>query len=162
MNNNKYVGAGLLSLFLLFSSLFVFDSAWASKHKQKTKGGSNPSLESSVEGQLDAASGRKEDPVAPQAFIAQVIKVALGFAGTVFLVLLLMAGYWLVTSRGRSEKIKKARKTALRAVVGLIIVLLSYSITLFVTEGVKQAGLQGELEQKEQETTNPAEDWFGL
>jgi len=110
------------------------------------------SLESTVTNQMEATSGRSEKTVKPQVFIARIIQVVLGLVGTVFLVLLLMSGYWLATSRGRSEQIKKARKTALRAVVGLIIILLSYSVTLFVTEGAQQAVLEGNVKQENQPT----------
>lgn len=121
------------------------------------------SLENTVTNQMQAASGRGEETVPPQVFIARIIKVVLGLVGTVFLVLLLMSGYWLVTSRGRSEQIKKARKTALRAVVGLIIIIMSYSVTLFVTEGIQQAALEGDIQQKNKPTTGEdIKNWLGF
>lgn len=75
----------------------------------------------------------------PQSIIAQIIKIVLSTLGTVFLVLIVLSGYWLLTARGQEEKIEKAQKTIRSAVVGLMIVLMAYSITYFVTKKLLDA-----------------------
>ncbi|MFB6181284.1 MAG: hypothetical protein ABEJ24_00085 [Candidatus Magasanikbacteria bacterium] len=126
--------------FVAIIALFLFAPAVSVNSQSEVK--------EDIKKQMKATSGRVDEPTKPQTFIARLVKIVLGLTGTVFLVLLLMSGYWLVTSRGRSEQIEKARKTALRATVGLVIVLLSYSITLFITSGVQQAALEGGVQQK--------------
>ena len=65
--------------------------------------------------------------------------IILTFLGVVFVYLIVLSGYWLVTSHGEEEKITKARKTIQGAIIGLIIVLLSYSIAYFVGKRIEGA-----------------------
>lgn len=89
--------------------------------------------------QLDAAGGSAGiSNVDPRVFVASMIQIALGVLGTVFAGLMVLAGYWFLIARGREEYIENAKKTMLRAVVGLLIVLLSYSITTLVLRGTEQ------------------------
>ena len=75
-------------------------------------------------------------PIDPRYAAASIIQIFLSILGTIFLVLLIMSGYWLITSRGEEEKVAKAQKTARGAVIGLAIVLAAYAITNFVVESV--------------------------
>lgn len=68
----------------------------------------------------------------PRVFVATMIQGALGILGTIFAGLLILAGYWFLIARGREEYIENAKTTMLRAVIGLIIVLLSYSVTTLI------------------------------
>lgn len=61
-----------------------------------------------------------------------LVQYALGMLGTIFLVLIVFAGYWYIIARGREDYVTKAKITLVRGVVGMIIVLLSYAITTFV------------------------------
>jgi len=83
--------------------------------------------------QLDAAGGSAGiTNTDPRIFIASMIQIALGVLGTVFAGLMVLAGYWFLIARGREDYIDNAKKTMLRAVTGLLIVLLSYGITSLV------------------------------
>ena len=64
--------------------------------------------------------------------IARIINVALGLLGIVALLLILYGGFLWMTAGGNSEKLDKAKKIILRAVIGLIIIISAYSITYFV------------------------------
>jgi len=64
--------------------------------------------------------------------IAEIIRVALGFIGAVFLLLLLYGGFIYMTAAGNPEQVEKAKKILKNAVIGLLIILLSYSITYFI------------------------------
>jgi hypothetical protein len=44
-----------------------------------------------------------------------------------------------MTSQGNEDKIKQAKNRLLTAVIGLIIIIASYAITLFVFQDVRQA-----------------------
>ena len=75
------------------------------------------------------------DDVSPSTFsknVAKMTNVVLGFLGIIFLVLILYAGTLWMTSAGNEEKISKAKKTMVAAIIGVAIVLAAYSISYFV------------------------------
>ena len=61
--------------------------------------------------------------------IVQIIRVALGMIGTIFLALMVFAGFQYMTSAGNEEKTKKSLGLIKNAVIGLIIVMASWLIT---------------------------------
>jgi len=64
--------------------------------------------------------------------IGNVINIALGFLGIIFVVILVMAGFKYFTAQGSEAKTKEAISSIKTAVIGLIIILMSYAITEFV------------------------------
>jgi len=69
-----------------------------------------------------------------------VLNAALSLVGLIFLILMVYAGYLWMTARGEEEPIKKAQKIIVGSVIGLVILLGAYAITIFITaafEGVK-------------------------
>lgn len=64
--------------------------------------------------------------------IGTIIRVALSFLGVIFLGLMIMGGYNWMTASGNEDTIKKAKGTIKSAIIGLIVVLFSYSIWLFI------------------------------
>jgi len=64
--------------------------------------------------------------------IATVIGIALSLLGIIFLSLILYGGWNYMTAGGDESKVETAKHTIARASIGLLIVLLSYSIVLFV------------------------------
>ncbi|HNW55899.1 MAG TPA: hypothetical protein PKN62_02375 [bacterium] len=75
----------------------------------------------------------------PRVIIADLIKVVLGFLGTVAVILVIYSGFLWMTAGGKQDNIKKAKDIMSAAVVGLIIILISYGITLFVTSTLSSA-----------------------
>jgi hypothetical protein len=65
--------------------------------------------------------------------VGRIIKIALSMIGTIFLVLTVYAGFLWMTASGNDEQVKKATGILKMAVIGIVIVLASYSITYFVT-----------------------------
>lgn len=80
-----------------------------------------------------------DQAIDPRRAVSEIIQIALGTVGSIFIVLMVMSGYWYITARGEESKIEKATKTARGAVVGLILVLLAYSITIFVSQKSQEA-----------------------
>lgn len=69
----------------------------------------------------------------PIVFLAtRVINIALSFLALAFLVLLLYGGWQWMTARGEEDQVEDAKKIITRAVIGLIIVLVSWSVTVFI------------------------------
>jgi uncharacterized membrane protein YwzB len=69
--------------------------------------------------------------------IATIVQVSLGLLGTIFLVLIVMASYWFIIARGREDYVQKAKITMVRGTVGMIIILISYSITTFLKNTIE-------------------------
>ncbi|MFA6604048.1 MAG: pilin [Patescibacteria group bacterium] len=67
-----------------------------------------------------------------ETIIGTIIRSLLGLLGTVFVVFIIYAGYLWMTAQGDSDQIGKAKKIILNASVGLVIILLAWSITEFV------------------------------
>jgi len=65
-------------------------------------------------------------------FLANLVKQLLLLIGVIFVVLTVYAGALWMTSNGEEEKIKKAKATIVRAAVGILIVLSSYSVAIYV------------------------------
>ncbi len=68
--------------------------------------------------------------------IARIIRVALGFLGIIFLVLILYAGFMWMTAAGNEEKISTAKKIMTAAIIGAAIILSAYAITYFVIDSL--------------------------
>lgn len=96
------------------------------------------SISNEIGTQLGAAAGSKgagfSAPQDPRAIAAQVIKTILTLLGTIFFVLTIYAGFLWMTAAGNDDQVGKAKSLLTQAVIGLIIILLSYSITYFVAK----------------------------
>ena len=77
--------------------------------------------------------------------LGNIIGTVLATVGTVFLVLTVAAGIMWMTAAGNEEKISKAKKILVGAVIGLIIAMTAYTITYFVTKGVGGGGTTSDL-----------------
>lgn len=64
--------------------------------------------------------------------IARIIVLVLGFLGAIFLGLTIFAGFRYMTAAGNEDQTKKAVSQIKNSVIGLIIVLASWSLTLFI------------------------------
>ncbi|MBU0880326.1 hypothetical protein KKB33_02250, partial [Patescibacteria group bacterium] len=60
------------------------------------------------------------------------IQAILGLLGIIFLILILYAGFNWMTAAGDEEKVTKAKETLSRAIIGLVIIVSAYLITIFV------------------------------
>lgn len=72
-------------------------------------------------------------------FIGKIINVAFGLLGIVFVVLILYAGFTWMTAQGDTKAVDKAKTMLTQAVIGLIIMVLAYSITGFVMRSISEA-----------------------
>ena len=64
--------------------------------------------------------------------IAKIIRVALGFLGIIALVLMLYAGFMIMTSAGEAQKVETGKKILINATIGLAIILSAFAITQFI------------------------------
>ncbi|HNU96165.1 MAG TPA: pilin [Candidatus Magasanikbacteria bacterium] len=64
--------------------------------------------------------------------VGRYINILLGFTGAIFLLLMLYAGYLWMFGGGNEENITKAKKIFPSSVIGMGVILLSYSITALI------------------------------
>jgi len=64
--------------------------------------------------------------------IINIIKWALGLLGLIAVIVMLYGGFVWLTSRGDEKKIDKAKRILLNGVIGLVIILVSWAIVLFI------------------------------
>lgn len=68
--------------------------------------------------------------------ITTIINYFLGLLGLVAVAFLIYAGVLMVTAGGNDEQVTKARKIITYAAVGIVIILLSYTIVSFVSQAL--------------------------
>lgn len=73
-------------------------------------------------------------------FVEKIIEAFLGLLGVIFIILIIVAGFNWMTASGDEEKVRKAKETIRRAIIGLLIVVAAYSITYFVFSNIQMGG----------------------
>ncbi|MCD4762301.1 hypothetical protein K8R32_05075 [bacterium] len=76
-----------------------------------------------------------------ETIVAIVIKSILGLLGVIFLVLMIYGGFLWMTAKGNEQQVEKAKNLISAAIIGLIIVLSSYAISVFIIKRVGDATL---------------------
>ncbi len=67
-----------------------------------------------------------------QPAVIQIINVLLGFLATIAIVIVLLGGFKWMTAGGNEDKVGEAKKILGAGVIGLVIILAAYAITVFV------------------------------
>lgn len=68
----------------------------------------------------------------PRVMAANIIRVALGFLGLVAVGIVIYAGWLWMTAAGDAQKIDKAKKVLLGALIGLLLIVASFGIVTFI------------------------------
>jgi len=154
-NKKKYTGLALAALITLSlaGAALTAQAAPAAVSRQMA---STPSAGSSAPAgtglktagnQMKNFSGNAGLETADQSnltsIIGKLLKGFLGLLGTVFVVLTIYAGFLWMTAQGNEEQITKSKKMLTNAVIGLIIVVLAYTITNFVLAALMTATTPG-------------------
>lgn len=93
---------------------------------------------------LDTASGVGLAQTDIRVAIINVIRFILGFLGIIAVAIIMWGGYLWMTSGGDANKVGKAKKTLISAVVGLIIILSAFIIASFVINSLQGALCEGD------------------
>ncbi len=115
---------------LLFPKLFL-------KSQNSSEGGLGELMDSHV-GTVREQAGVYSVPLGVT--IGLIISVILSLLATIFLVLVILAGFKWMTAQGNQETISKAGKSLKEAIIGLAIVLMAYAITWFIFNQLEIAG----------------------
>jgi uncharacterized membrane protein YwzB len=95
----------------------------------------------------------------PRVIAAVVIRYFLSLLGTILLVLIVLSGYWYFTARGDDEKIARAKTTIKQALMGMVIILLAYSIATSIINSLTTTLKAGE--DNDQPRDQLRLDWDG-
>lgn len=79
------------------------------------------------------------EPTDLKVTIGRLIQVLLGFVGIIFMILIIMGGVQWMTSGGNDQKIGDAKKRIINATIGLVIIVIAYSIAYSITKWLAQA-----------------------
>ncbi len=63
----------------------------------------------------------------------KIIKFFLTFAGIVGVLILVIGGYWYLSSGGNEETAEKGKKAIINAIIGLVVVILAYTIVTIIS-----------------------------
>lgn len=77
------------------------------------------------------AAGLETDKPVVQ-MVGDIINVILGLVASIFVVLMIIAGFRWMTSAGNADQIKTAKATIVNSVIGLAIILFSYALVNFI------------------------------
>ena len=75
----------------------------------------------------------------PRAVISNVIRTILGFLGIIAVVIILMGGFKWMTAGGNEETVTQARGNIKNAIIGLVVVFLSFVIVNFTVNQLTDA-----------------------
>lgn len=64
--------------------------------------------------------------------VITVIKIFLGLLGLYFTILIIMAGFKWMNSRGNDDQVKIAKSQLKNAIIGMIVIICAYAISDFV------------------------------
>jgi Na+-driven multidrug efflux pump len=64
--------------------------------------------------------------------LASGLNLAYLIAGIIAVIVIIIAGFMIVTNGGEPETVKKARNSILYAVIGLVVIMIAFTVTWFV------------------------------
>lgn len=121
--NGKLFRTILVSAFLIFNFTFYISAASAQGdfglRETAEEAGLKPRGAEPAIGSVAALGGR-------------LAGYLLSFVGVIFFALTMYGGILWMTARGDTEQVKKAQELIRSAVIGLVVVFLSYAVTNFV------------------------------
>jgi len=120
--------AALLTANLLFTTA---SPVWARLDSARLAQGAGEEIGRQLQAAGGAQGAGLGEPVDPRVTVVLLIRTVLRLLGLVLLVFIIYAGFLWMTAGGNEEQITKAKATIRNAVIGLIILLSAYSITIF-------------------------------
>jgi len=76
-------------------------------------------------------------PLDPLTVLAKALGVFYFVAGAVAVIMIIIAGFHFVTGGGNPSTITKAKNTILYSVIGLMVIIVAFAITNFITGNFK-------------------------
>jgi TRAP-type C4-dicarboxylate transport system permease small subunit len=121
----KVLSAIILLTFLVIPSILVTQRSTAAAS-------SLWDAQVGIEDVGQTAYGESNKPQDIRITVMKIVNVVLQFLAVIFLVLIILSGYQWMTAGGNEEQVGKAKKNLFNAVIGLVIILASWSIAYFI------------------------------
>lgn len=83
--------------------------------------------------QCDPQAGQNCSITSVNELIKKILTWLLGIAFGVAVLFLIVGGFWYITSAGNEETAEKGKNTAINAIIGIVIIVLSWVIINVVT-----------------------------
>ena len=119
---------GIKFLFITLFFLVTFFSSFLNVSAQPEDPYNNPNDLYGYGAFQESSLGDRD----PRNTIVSIINISLGLVSAVCTGLIVYAGYLWMTAGGNDEQVGKAKKIITGSIIGLIIILLAYSISNFV------------------------------
>lgn len=103
----------------------------------------------SASDRLKSVGTTMEQPENPSlaASVGAVIQIFLSILGIAFMIYMIWAGYNWMTAHGNEEKLNKSKAALRGAIIGMLIVLGAYALTIGVLSRVSQVTITSEVNQ---------------
>ena len=75
-------------------------------------------------------------PSASSFSIKNILNAVYLWAGIIAVIVIVIAGFFYVFSRGEAQQVTRAKNAILGAVIGLVVIILAFAITNIVIKGV--------------------------
>jgi hypothetical protein len=111
--------------------LYTFFSIVLTAPSMVFAGGNNLNEAGSLLEEVGGRAGAGD--VTIETAVGNGIGIVLSLVGLIFLVLMVYAGVLWLTARGEEGQVEKSRKIIVSSVIGLVLTISSYAITVFVT-----------------------------
>ncbi len=69
-------------------------------------------------------------------FIMKIINIALGVAGLIAVLFLIIGGFRYITSAGNEETAEQAKKIIVNAIIGIVVIILSFVIVRVIANAL--------------------------
>lgn len=137
-NTKKWINNILAFLFILLLFFININSVLAANSLWSSQSGMGESQEI---GKAFNTNGTNADL---RTLVVNIIKVLLSLLALFFTILIIMAGFRWMNSRGNEDEVTKAKSQLKNAIIGIIIIIAAYAITIFVIK-MSESMLKGEV-----------------
>ena len=101
-------------------------------------------VKNTTEGVNTGAAARGADIVTPDGpdllvIVQNLLNATFGVVGIIAVVMIIIGGFYYMTSQGSPEKVQKGKNTILYGIVGLIICLSAFAIVNFILASLNSA-----------------------
>jgi len=121
----------LIFTFLLF---FVANNVFAGRLLDPTK--INPGFMAGESAKVAGINVGSDNDIG--GVVSLVIKAFLSILALLFIVLVILGGYYWMSAGGDETKMTKAKDTIQKAIIGLIIIISAYTITVFIFKALEE------------------------
>jgi len=126
---NILLTSGFISL-MMIAGIFHLGAAEAKQSGYNFANSSGLTTAGNVAGYETA------EPTTVDQLIGQIIQIALSFLGAVFLIFAVYGGFTWMTAHGNETKVTKAKEIILSSLIGMVITLAAYGISIFVIDAL--------------------------